>query len=144
MYIYKKSGIIDWLQHITGRMRNAQCCYMDLCSVKYLPGEQLKTSSNYASIDAWLTALKLAYALPVYKCVTKFDLCFSTMDENNHLTLIRQIFYPLCWLDRRWFFNDSRLRLDGMRSLKCSTKVQFTNVIGAVQSNVNVHHSIMC
>ena len=44
---------------------NYQICLflkiLDICYMDYLAGKELKTSSNYKSIDAGLTDLKLAY-----------------------------------------------------------------------------------
>ena len=40
--------------------------YMDTCYMIYLPGKELKTSSNCVSIDAGLTVLKLTYSVSVY------------------------------------------------------------------------------
>ena len=40
---------------------------LHLCYMKYLPEKELKTSSNFVSIDAWLTDLKLDYLVSVYK-----------------------------------------------------------------------------
>ena len=44
---------------------------MAICDVKHLPGKELKVSSNYVSIDACLTDLKLAYSVSLNKYTTK-------------------------------------------------------------------------
>ena len=65
--VNRSSGMlwnILYSQYIRCRMRNTHQNY------QILPGKELKASSNFILIDAWLTDLKLAFCLCVYKYAT--------------------------------------------------------------------------
>ena len=47
----------------------------------YLPVKELKTSSNYVSIDAGLTVLKLTYSVSVYKYATMNIICLIFVER---------------------------------------------------------------